>query len=339
MSENFDYNIILIDDETNILKLYSALLTKCGYHVFDFDNAPEAVEFIHKTNEKIDLIISDVNMPEMTGIQFLDHIKKNRKSSSIPLVFLSAVSDSGVHVDAFDSGAVDFIMKPVQKDLFLSKIRSLLKSYSMKLLKDSIYLEGSKQDTTIDEVVAICEAERITGFAFFYWEGQHGIMHFKGGMLEKIECGKATGVDAYEMINNWEEYKFIVAQGQFNGKLVQEFLNPGLQNGNHRNGETIPQNHANKTAAKGVVARTSFSGSNEVDTNIPETVHYNSLYKGVNQFTQSISNLLHQKAVSAVLEFTDQKILAILNNRDDTNTMLFQNKDAWLQFKRENGIR
>ncbi len=334
MSDTAPYTILLIDDEANILKLYSMLLTKYGYVVYTFDSAIEALEFMKKGEHKIDLIISDLNMPEMTGLQFLNQINKNTKHSSIPLIFLSAVSDSKIHVDAYESGAVDFLTKPVQKEIFLSKIKALLKSYSLKIVQENIYLEGSRPDKEVDDIIAVCEAERISGFAVFRYGGKSAVLHFKGGLLEEIECGPLQGAEALEALSAWETYSFSVFQGRYDEQVVERFL-PSQQD-KKADPSVNFQKDSSLPLEEGMLEIVHFQDDFQAESMEKSTIKFNPLYQLNNAFIHSVSGLINQKFITAELMFTDNKVLQVNKSGDLTTAIVFENKKFWQRFQEQN---
>ncbi len=338
MSIETTYNIMLIDDEPNILTLYSALLTKNGYTVYTFDTAKSAIDHLNQSKGKTDLIISDVNMPEMTGIQFLEHIKQDEKHASIPVIFLSAISDSQVHVDAFDSGAIDFLTKPVKKEIFLSKIKALLKSYSIRTLRENIYLDGDKQDNTVEEIISVCETEGITGFTVLFTKQEYGVLHFKGGMLEDIECGSLRGAEAFEEISSWEEYGFKIIHGRYDEKLVREFILPkdkkniwpSATNKPSTIDTTQPQQQS--TAQK----HQSKTETDSADTPLSST---EKVHTKIDNFTYALSRLIKEQPTSAELEFTNKNILYLSYADGKSMLTTFDNKKAWRKYQIENDLR
>ena len=312
MQNSSAYHIIFIDDEPNILKLYSAILRNNGFEVTEFNEAKEAVRFLQQTDETVDLIIADVNMPEMSGIQFLEHIKKIPKFSSIPLIFLSALSDGAIQMNAFDLGAVDYLTKPVKKELFLSKIRALLQSYSLKKMEDVIFLEGTKGEKEIDEIISICEAEKLTGYALLYHNKKIGILYFAGGMLEKIEYDEHEDADAFEKLRQWKDYYFAVFNGHYDEGFVEQFLREKLSQ------EDTSQPMGNRDSADavieggvGIIEAISFSGDLREEIGKTADSQYSTVYELFAGFTETITNILRQDPLKASIEFTDKKFLEV----------------------------
>jgi len=102
--------IIVIDDKEAILKIISIYLSK-DYDFKSFINPVEALEWLESNNIP-DLIISDIRMPIMSGVEFVDKLKSNQKLKFIPIIILSAEDDSVMRINLLSSGCDDYIVKP-----------------------------------------------------------------------------------------------------------------------------------------------------------------------------------------------------------------------------------
>ncbi|HAN78521.1 MAG TPA: DNA-binding response regulator [Bacteroidales bacterium] len=152
--EDTDFKILLVDDEPDILEFLSYNLRKQGYTVLTAANGKEAIRIAQ--NEIPHLIILDVMMPEMDGIEACAEIRKLPQLSGALVVFLTARSEEYSQLAGFDAGADDYITKPIKPKIFLSKVKALLKrsmpagaeepsdSKIMKFTKMEINLENHK---------------------------------------------------------------------------------------------------------------------------------------------------------------------------------------------------
>lgn len=126
VDSNAKIKIVVVDDERPLLETFQRVLEKKGYDVTIFENPVEAVSHI-KSNEP-HLIITDLRMPGMDGIQFLNQVKQLRPS--VPVVFITAYTTISTAVSAMELGASDYLRKPfgmnkiyelVERNLSLSK--------------------------------------------------------------------------------------------------------------------------------------------------------------------------------------------------------------------------
>ena len=124
--ENF--KILLVDDEPDILEIISYTLKSDGYHVYTAENGAEAIELAKKI--KPHLVILDVMMPEMDGIEACEVIRNDSEIGNTLIAFLSARGEDYSHVAGFNAGADDYITKPIKPKLLKSKIKSLLRRIS-----------------------------------------------------------------------------------------------------------------------------------------------------------------------------------------------------------------
>ncbi|QXP60323.1 response regulator transcription factor [Olleya sp. HaHaR_3_96] len=120
-----DIKILLVDDEPDILEIVGYNLTNEGYQVVTAKNGLEAVKKAKK--EKPQLIILDVMMPEMDGIEACEAIRKIPELSTTLITFLTARGEDYSQVAGFDAGADDYITKPIKPKVLVSKVKALLR--------------------------------------------------------------------------------------------------------------------------------------------------------------------------------------------------------------------
>lgn len=121
-----DKNKILVvdDSSTNLLLLQSILETK-KYHVITLDSGRMVKEVAIK--EQPDLILLDIMMPGLDGIEILDRLKDDLLTANIPVVFVTAKSEASDVNLAFKSGASGYIMKPIKINDLLTQVERILK--------------------------------------------------------------------------------------------------------------------------------------------------------------------------------------------------------------------
>ena len=120
-----DIKILLVDDEQDILEIVGYNLTQEGYNIFTATNGKEAIQVAKK--ELPHLIIMDVMMPEMDGIEACEQIRKLPELSHVIITFLTARSEDYSQVAGFEAGADDYISKPIKPKLLVSKVKALLR--------------------------------------------------------------------------------------------------------------------------------------------------------------------------------------------------------------------
>jgi two-component system alkaline phosphatase synthesis response regulator PhoP len=120
-----DIKILLVDDEKDILEIVGYNLSQEGYQISTASNGKEAIAKAKK--ELPQLIILDVMMPEMDGIEACENIRKIPELQDTIITFLTARSEDYSQVAGFDAGADDYIAKPIKPKVLVSKVKALLR--------------------------------------------------------------------------------------------------------------------------------------------------------------------------------------------------------------------
>ena len=122
--------ILVVDDEKDILEFLSYNLKREGAKVYTASNGREAIEIARK--KKPDLILLDVMMPEMDGMETCIELRKIDKLNNSVIAFLTARGEDYSQIAGFDAGADDYISKPVKPRVLVSRIKALLRRSSGK---------------------------------------------------------------------------------------------------------------------------------------------------------------------------------------------------------------
>ncbi len=134
----YDLKLCIVEDDINALNSLKELLSMDGYSVFAFDNPLEAFQFLK--NNEIDIVISDIKMPEMSGIKLLEKIKEN--FYDIDVILMTAFGDVNNAVEAVKKGASDYILKPINYDELLQSIKKI---EEIRKLKYIVNLENNNK--------------------------------------------------------------------------------------------------------------------------------------------------------------------------------------------------
>ncbi len=120
-----DIKILLVDDEPDIIEIVGYNLTNEGYQIFTASNGIEAIS----TSKEVQphLILLDVMMPEMDGIEACEKIREIDSLKDVIIAFFTARGEDYSQVAGFDAGADDYITKPVKPKVLISKVKSLLR--------------------------------------------------------------------------------------------------------------------------------------------------------------------------------------------------------------------
>jgi two-component system, cell cycle response regulator DivK len=124
MEEKKEFKILVVDDSTTNVVLLEAILDEKGYHIETALNAREAYAIIEK--ETPDLILLDLLMPKISGFDFLEEIRKNKKTIDTPVIVVSALTDEENIDKIMKLGAIDFVKKPIDLQYLVERVESVL---------------------------------------------------------------------------------------------------------------------------------------------------------------------------------------------------------------------
>ena len=128
--EDNGFKILLVDDEKDVLEFIGYNLKKSGYEVYTTQNGRDAIEMAKEI--KPHLILLDVMMPEMDGVETCEHMRKHQELESTIIAFLTARGEDYSQIAGFEAGGDDYITKPIKPKVLLSRIKALLKRYREK---------------------------------------------------------------------------------------------------------------------------------------------------------------------------------------------------------------
>ena len=132
--------ILLVDDEPDILEIVGYNLKEEGYEVVTASNGLEAIEVAK--SKKPQLIILDVMMPEMDGIEACEKLRKLPELENTVITFLTARGEDYSQVAGFDAGADDYITKPVRPKVLVSKVGALLRRFEKETTSNDVLKIG-----------------------------------------------------------------------------------------------------------------------------------------------------------------------------------------------------
>lgn len=116
--------ILIVDDEPNIVSMLADVLSDAGYDTQTTDNGRDALEAAR--HDHPDLMLLDVQMPQLDGFEVASRLKADPATASIPIIMLSAMEGRGARVIGLESGAEEYLSKPFDPAELLARIRNLL---------------------------------------------------------------------------------------------------------------------------------------------------------------------------------------------------------------------
>jgi len=154
-----DIKILLVDDEQDILEIVGYNLAQEGYQISTAANGKEAI--VKAKKELPHLIIMDVMMPEMDGMEACENIRKIPELGHTIITFLTARSEDYSQVAGFDAGADDYITKPIKPKLLVSKVKALLRRLKEEEGKNSETLNVGGIEINREEYKIVKENKEI----------------------------------------------------------------------------------------------------------------------------------------------------------------------------------
>ena len=155
------YNILICDDEKDIVSALKIYLANDDYHLFEAYNGRQALEVIEK--EELHLILLDIMMPELDGIQVLTQM---RRTKNIPVIFLTAKGEDTDKILGLNLGADDYVTKPFNPVELLARVKSQLRRYmelgAGTMKKDSLQVGDVQLDDRAKKVALAGEPVSLT---------------------------------------------------------------------------------------------------------------------------------------------------------------------------------
>jgi two-component system response regulator ChvI len=147
------HTIALVDDDRNILTSVSIALESEGFKVKTYNDGAEALRGL--SAQPVDLAVLDIKMPRMDGMELLQRL---RKSSAIPVIFLTSKDDEVDELLGLRMGADDYIKKPFSQKLLIERIRALLRRTEMAADEDDAPVAGAitRGELTLDPARHVC---------------------------------------------------------------------------------------------------------------------------------------------------------------------------------------
>jgi DNA-binding response OmpR family regulator len=148
--------ILAVDDQLQNIELLEAYLVPQGYKIIKAASGQEALDKL--SGNKIDLILLDIMMPKMSGLEMLEKLRADEKTRLIPVVMVTALKETEDKVKALEAGCDDFISKPFDKVELLARVKSILKiSYYLRQLD-----EKERFKAVVDKIsdgIAVCSPD------------------------------------------------------------------------------------------------------------------------------------------------------------------------------------
>lgn len=144
-------NILVVDDTIENLRLLSSMLGQHGFEVRPVSSGRQALDAAER--KPPDLVLLDVNMPEMNGYEVCRRLKELPDVKDVPVIFLTALSDTQNRLHAFEAGGVDYITKPFQVEEVLARVRAQVSLRQAQLRLKQSYEQLRSMEQLRDDLV------------------------------------------------------------------------------------------------------------------------------------------------------------------------------------------
>ncbi|MGE6597904.1 DNA-binding response regulator [Bacillus cereus] len=178
------YKVLVVDDESDMRQLVGMYLDNFGYEWGEAENGKEALQKLE--NDHYDFVVLDIMMPEMDGLSVCKEI---RKTSDVPIIFLTAKGEEWNRVNGLRMGADDYIVKPFSPGELIARMEAVLRRYTKQEQQEEIQFgpilinEKSRRIETDGQAVSLTVKE----FDLLYFLCQHnGQVFSREQLLEKV---------------------------------------------------------------------------------------------------------------------------------------------------------
>jgi YesN/AraC family two-component response regulator len=191
--------VLIVDDEETLTWSMSKSLSKDKdkYEVIIANNGKEALALLK--NNKIDLVISDIRMPDINGLDLLVKIKKEYPDTKV--IIMTAYGSSDVQKEANRRGSLYYVEKPFE----ISDIRKII----IDLIGKKKGFQGKVFGLQLTDIIQMNCLSRVTTALTFTKDSEKGVIYLNEGEIVHAECGEVQGTDAFYKIMSWQEGEFV----------------------------------------------------------------------------------------------------------------------------------
>jgi YesN/AraC family two-component response regulator len=191
--------VLIVDDEETLTWSMSKSLSKDKdkYEVIIANNGKEALTLLR--SNKIDLVISDIRMPDINGLDLLVKIKKDYPDTKV--IIMTAYGSSDVQKEANRRGSLYYVEKPFE----ISDIRKII----IDLIGKKKGFQGKVFGLQLTDIIQMNCLSRVTTALTFTKDSEKGVIYLNEGEIVHAECGEEKGTDAFYKIMSWQEGEFV----------------------------------------------------------------------------------------------------------------------------------
>jgi len=192
-------NVLIVDDEETLTWSMAKSLSKDKdkYEVLIANNGQEAINLLNKYN--IDIVISDIRMPDINGLDLLIKIRKEFPQTKV--IIMTAYGSSEIQREANRRGSLFYIEKPFE----ISDIRRII----IDLIGKKKGFQGKVIGLQLTDIIQMNCLSRLTTALVITRDGEKGVIYLNEGEIVHAECGEKKGTEAFYKILSWQEGEFV----------------------------------------------------------------------------------------------------------------------------------
>ncbi len=202
--------ILIVDDNKTVRTLLSINLRKENFEVIEADNGAEALTMVD--DQKPDLIISDILMPQMDGFEFCKRVRETSSIPLVPFIFLTSIDQVATELRGLRTGADDYLIKSnIKKEELVGKVETLLnKARDMQQASQEMQegLYGKLSDLSLIDVLQLLMMNKKTGLLTLTAGEDKAEMVFNDGKLIHAEYKQFVGEEAVYNLGEWRDGVF-----------------------------------------------------------------------------------------------------------------------------------
>lgn len=183
--------ILIVDDEPDVVMLLQAVFAAAGHVAHTLSHPKDALSTILALRPEV--LVLDLSMPEKSGWEVLEEVRKARDTAELPVVVVSASSSLDDRVRAFREGADDFVVKPFLGDELVARVERIIRRHQ---LEQKIQLRGRLEGMPLSQVLQSLENSRSSGTLRLSTTLGEGLLSLVGGKLQGASYGRLSGTEA-----------------------------------------------------------------------------------------------------------------------------------------------
>lgn len=208
--------ILIVDEDSNYISALRKELSQAGYDVVYWDDGKKALELTE--NLKPDLIISEVDLPQINGHMFFNEVKSIPELKKVPFIFISSQKRVNDRIQSMEIGVDDFIMKPFHVEEVIARIENLLHEYdSLKESKDNNGkgFSGSLSEMNLIDLIQTLEVGKKSAIIKLKYDTYQGSVHIQNGEIAGAAFQDLPPDKALLKMFLWTDGTFFVEMSKF----------------------------------------------------------------------------------------------------------------------------